>query len=179
MRRHFIVVGDKTTSGGIVTEGEPGAMNRGRWLSYHGARIDCPACESEGRIVGVGPTRPHTYRGKQAALENDLCICKCEPPPVLIASLHNAWMSFESHELAEIGNANDGSDILQRARGAFDRQFRFVDGDGRPVAGIRVYLTDVDGQTKAVVTDRHGRTPLKSGAARQRIGVALREAARK
>lgn len=56
--------------------------------------------------------------------------------------------------------------------------FRFVDEDGRPVEGILVHLTDVDGQTSLVVTDGSGRTPLKSGTANQRIGVALCGAAR-
>lgn len=48
MRRYFIVVGDKTTRGGVVTEGEATATNRGKALSYHGARIHCPACQSDG-----------------------------------------------------------------------------------------------------------------------------------
>lgn len=177
MRRYFIVVGDKTTSGGTVLESDQTVTIHGRAQSYHGARIYCPACKSEGRIAGVGPTRPHTMHGKQAALENDLCICKCEPPPRLIASQRNAWMSFESSEPASMGYGSDGRRQASTVRDSYDRHFRFVDEAGRPVSGIRVHLTDVDGQTSPVMTDSNGRTPIKSGSAEQRIGVSLRREA--
>lgn len=176
MKRYFIVAGDMTTRGGIVTEGDSRSMNHGKAQSYHGARVRCPSCKSEGYIAGAGPTRPHTIHGKQAALEGDLCICKCRPFPLLIASMHNAWMSFGDGELAAMGYASDGSRLSESRSGGFDRLFRFIDEYGTPVAGIRVHLTDVDGQTSSVVTDSDGRTLVKSGKANQRIGVALREA---
>jgi len=163
MRRYFIIEGDKTTSGGTVLEGASCATISGKAQTCHGARVYCPACKSEGRIVGTGPTRPHTLNGKQAALENDLCICKCEPPPRLISSQRIAWMSFDGGE--------DDNGV-----GAYDRHFRFVDEDGKPVSGIRVHLTDMDGKTSPVITDSDGRTPIKSGTVGQWIGVSLREA---
>lgn len=89
--------------------------------------------------------------------------------------MHNAWMSFEKHELISMGYASDGSRLTRNRGDAFDRHFRFVDENGKSVSGIRVHLTDVDGQTIAVVTDANGRTPVISGCANQRIGVALRE----
>ncbi|SAL19790.1 PAAR repeat-containing protein [Caballeronia arvi] len=178
MKRYFIVVGDQTTRGGSVTEGDSRARIRGKAQSYHGAHVYCPSCKSEGHIVGAGPTRRHSIHGKQAALEGDLCACKCEPPPRLIASMRNASMSFEAKELASMGYASDGAFLSQSRDSAFDRHFRFVDERGQPVTGIRVQLVDVDGHASAVITDADGRTPVKSGGASQRIGVALREARR-
>lgn len=175
MRRYFIIVGDKTTSNGTVLEGEERVTIHGKAQACHGARIYCPTCKSEGRIAGAGPSRPHTLHGKQAALENDLCICKCDPPPRLLASQHYASMSFDSEELCRMGYAPDGSRLASGNAGEFDRHFRFVDEHGQPVSGIRVHLTDVDGQTSPVTTDSNGRTPVRSGTAQQRIGVSLRE----
>nr|WP_080421678.1 PAAR domain-containing protein [Burkholderia ubonensis] len=108
MRRYFIVIGDKTTSDGVVLEGEERTKNHGKALSYHGARVYCPACKSEGHIVADGPSRPMLLHGKQVALEDDLCICNCSPPPRLIRSQTNAYMSFEGHELTSKGNTLDG-----------------------------------------------------------------------
>ncbi|GJH08040.1 PAAR domain-containing protein [Caballeronia novacaledonica] len=108
MRRYFIVVGDSTTRGGIVLEGEERATNHDKPLSHHGARVYCHTCKAEGHIVGDGPSRPMLLHGKQVALENDLCICKCSPPPRLLRSQTNASMSFEGHELARMGYGPDG-----------------------------------------------------------------------
>jgi uncharacterized Zn-binding protein involved in type VI secretion len=114
MRRYFIVIGDKTTNGGTVLEGEDRARNHGKPLSYHGARVYCPECKSEGRIVGDGPYRPMRLHGKQVALENDLCICKCSPPPRLIRSQTNASMSFDGDELARMGYAANGGRLPEQ-----------------------------------------------------------------
>ncbi|WP_080411323.1 PAAR domain-containing protein [Burkholderia ubonensis] len=116
MRRYFIVIGDKTTNGGVVLEGEERTKNHGKALSYHGARVYCPACKSEGHIVGDGPSRPMLLHGKQVALEDDLCICDCSPPPRLIRSQTNAFMSFEGHELTQSGYALDGRRLSEEAR---------------------------------------------------------------
>lgn len=72
MRRYFIVAGDQTTRGGVVMEGDPRAKNHGKAQAYHGARVSCPACKSQGYIAGAGPSRPHRIHGRQAALEGDL-----------------------------------------------------------------------------------------------------------
>jgi uncharacterized Zn-binding protein involved in type VI secretion len=118
VRRYFIVEGDKTTRDGTVLEGESRARNRGRPLAYHGARVYCPACKSEGYIVGDGPFRPVRLHGKQVAVENDLCICQCNPPPRLIRSQDNAFMSFDGEALARMGYAPDGRRLRadERAR---------------------------------------------------------------
>lgn len=176
MRRYFIVAGDKTTSDGMVLEGEERAKNHGKPLSYHGARVYCPACKSEGLIVGNGPSRPMRLHGKQVALDNDLCICKCNPPPRLIHSQTDAYMSFDGEALEKMEYAPDGRRTTPDSGETFSQHFRFLDDSGRSVSGILVHLTDVDGQTSPVTTDSNGRTPVKSGASEQQIGVSLRKA---
>lgn len=167
MRRYFIALGDKTTAGGVVTQGDESWRNHGKPLAYHGARIFCPACKTVGYICNVPPYRPMTSKGKQIALENDICICKCKPPPRLIASQDNASMSFEPHELAAVGPWADGSPLPQKAAttpGAFDEQVTLVDRTtGEPLAdfpyrfrgdnGTRVKgRTGIDGRTIRIST---------------------------
>jgi len=116
-----------------------------------------------------------TFDGKQVALEDDLCICQCNPPPRLVASYDDMFQTFESHELAALGYAADGGTLVQAENNgaAFDRHFRFVDENGAPVTGIRVHVTDVNGRTSPVTTDGDGRTPVILGDERQEIAVKL------
>ncbi|MES2743176.1 MAG: PAAR domain-containing protein [Pseudomonadota bacterium] len=96
MRRHFILVGDETTAGGKVIEGLASHTYHGRLTAFEGAQISCAGCKSTGVVRCVAPMRPFILsNGKQAALENDLCICKCPTPPKLVASQTTAGMDFE------------------------------------------------------------------------------------
>ena len=103
MRRALIKLGDKTTAGGTVVDGEPASKHHGTPLSYHGASIYCPACKQTGRACNVPPMRPMGFMGKQALLENDICLCGCQPPPRLIASQSTMHVSFDHEELARMG----------------------------------------------------------------------------
>jgi len=84
--RRFIRKGDKTDRNGVVEDGIENSSFQGQPLAYLGGRVQCPACGAEGVIISDGFPRTMTVRGKQVALENDLCQCKCEPLPKLIAS---------------------------------------------------------------------------------------------
>ncbi|AXF13734.1 PAAR domain-containing protein [Paraburkholderia caledonica] len=156
MRRYFIVLGDKTTAGGVVIQGEESCRNHGKPLAYHGAQIYCHACKTTGYICNVPPYRPMVLMGKQAALENDICICKCSPAPRLIASQNNASMSFESGELAAMGFRPDGSP-MPKETGAFDEQVRAV-GQGAS-EGYPYFIETADGRTFSGSLDRNGQLP--------------------
>ncbi|MFM0258052.1 PAAR domain-containing protein [Paraburkholderia sediminicola] len=93
MARRIILKGDKTDRNGEVLEGVATSMFEGRPIAYHGAPVFCHTCNTQGVIVGDGPSLPMTFMGKQLALENDICKCKCEPPPRLVASQHQASIS--------------------------------------------------------------------------------------
>ena len=86
MRRYNITTGSTTTAGGKVTSGCEGTNFNGEMISREGDRVACPACGTEGFIALTGPHLHEEWNGKQAALEGDLCICKCDPPPELIAN---------------------------------------------------------------------------------------------
>jgi len=138
----MLLKGDKTTADGVVLDGVAAGFNNGTPLTYHGASILCPTCKSTGRIVGAGPSWPMTFNGLQVALENDLCICKCNPPPRLLSSQDDMFMTFESHELAGMGLHSDGRQ-LQGSSNVFDEQVRAV-GAGAS-EGYPYYIETPDG----------------------------------
>ncbi|WP_175792273.1 PAAR domain-containing protein [Burkholderia ambifaria] len=86
MSRRFIRQGDKTDRNGVVVAGIVGTSLQGQPFAYLGASVQCPACGTMGVIISDGSSRAMTMMGKQVALENDLCQCKCEPLPRLVAS---------------------------------------------------------------------------------------------
>ena len=94
MRRYNITTGSTTTVGGKVTSGCEGTSFNGEMISREGDRVACPACGTEGFIALTGPHLHEEWNGKQAALEGDLCICKCDPPPELIANQSSKSQEF-------------------------------------------------------------------------------------
>jgi uncharacterized Zn-binding protein involved in type VI secretion len=84
--RRFVRKGDKTDRNGVVMDGVGNSSFQGQPLAYLGATVQCPACGAAGVIISDGSPRAMTVMDKQVALENDLCQCKCDPLPKLIAS---------------------------------------------------------------------------------------------
>lgn len=109
MRRAILKLGDKTTAGGTVLEGIDCCMHHGTPITFIGAQIWCPQCHSTGRIGWKGPHRIATMMGKQQALEGDICICMCDPPPVCLASQHDSFHVFTAEEVANYGKSRTAS----------------------------------------------------------------------
>jgi len=113
MRRSYIKKGDKTTSGATVNQGIEGVRHQGKNVSFLGAEIYCPRCQSTGYLVGIGPRHPPTWMKKRPALHGDLAICKCTPTPRAIASQNDMFESYDAAYLAKMGFAPNG-DALTR-----------------------------------------------------------------
>ncbi|RBB38920.1 hypothetical protein DPV79_16205 [Burkholderia reimsis] len=171
MKRYFIREGDKTTAGGTVLDGVPNNMHHDVPLSFEGARIHCPACNSEGYAQKVPPYWPMSMMGKAAILDGDLCICKCDPPPTLIASQGDRFMSFESEPEAVGSSAKgfrQGSSVLTH-----DRHFRIINSDGTPVEGLR-YRLQVDGEQDIVgQTGASGKTQLARSNGAKTVSLSI------
>jgi len=86
MRRYHITVGAKTTAGGTVRTGWDYSTINGQAMAREGDVVDCPKCDSTGTIVCDGPRLVDLLEERNAALDGDLCKCKCDPPPRLIAN---------------------------------------------------------------------------------------------
>ena len=93
MSRKFILKDDKTDRNGVVLDGIAGSSFHGRPMAYLGAPVMCHTCETQGVIIPDGGQHTMNVMGKQVALEGDLCQCKCEPLPRLIASQETGTLS--------------------------------------------------------------------------------------
>jgi uncharacterized Zn-binding protein involved in type VI secretion len=155
MKRSYLKIGDKSSAGGTVIEGIPLMRHHGKELTFVGAIVVCPACKSDGRIVAKGPRWPDDLMGKHAALEDDICSCKCSPPPVMIASQSDMTMSFKLHELASMGYGPSGT-ALPEAR-ASDYWVRFALRDRGNCKGLRCRAHFSDGTIEEGVFDSSNR----------------------
>jgi uncharacterized Zn-binding protein involved in type VI secretion len=86
MKRYYITVGAKTTVGGTVVSGLPHGRINGQAMAREGDEVKCPECDSTGTIICVSPRLSEEWDGRKPALDGDLCKCKCDPPPKLIAN---------------------------------------------------------------------------------------------
>jgi uncharacterized Zn-binding protein involved in type VI secretion len=87
MRRYDIRHGDTTTSNGRVQATSESDTIDGIPVAYERDPVWCEACKSMGYIECVGPRIATTGpNGRQQAFSDDLCRCKCNPNPRLIAS---------------------------------------------------------------------------------------------
>lgn len=182
MIRYFLARGDRAGSATII-EGLPDCtcsdpLPRVEIATLY-MKTWCQACGREGFIAPEGPRWPGTAsNGKPWALSGDINVCGCSPSPVFYAE-RGMKMSFTAEQvIALVDPAISVRRSGAPASGAipsFDQHFRFVDESGNPVAGIRVYLTDVNGQISQITTDGDGRTPIMAGSDGQEIGASLSE----
>ncbi|AQV93832.1 PAAR domain-containing protein [Cupriavidus necator] len=93
MRRYDITKGALTTAGGIVIGGDGNDLVEGLEQAYESDPVWCPVCKTVGRIVCVGPRLSMTGpEAREAALSDDLCVCRCVPSPLLVSSQHASYM---------------------------------------------------------------------------------------
>ncbi|UUZ50220.1 hypothetical protein LP420_09775 [Massilia sp. B-10] len=86
------------------------------------------------KIQCVGPRIPETWNGKNVALENDLCICRCQSAPKLLPN-----QNLRCQVIKDAGRALSHPVAAAVARGAptqvFTDRFVLVDEhDGTPLA---------------------------------------------
>jgi len=167
------MLGDKSTAGGIVLEGEHSTTNHGTPLTYLGARVYCHACKSEGHISPRGPRRPFTMMEKDAALDGDVCLCECVPNPVMLASQNTMWESFEGFELDRMGFNTDGTPIDRIPKGDFDERVRIVDGSSRPLASVPYHIRTTRGRVFKGLTDESGYCPRVYTQDAETLDIAL------
>ncbi|MDY7787551.1 PAAR domain-containing protein [Burkholderia ubonensis] len=149
----MILKGDKTTSGGIVIEGDATMTNAGTPLAYQGSQVSCPTCKTTGVIANVPPYLPMTFcGGRQVALEGDLCLCACDPKPKLLASRNDMFMTLESHELAQMGFAADGTKLPPPPNSDF---IAFKANESGSLSGLHCVAHFDDGSSVTGYFDHH------------------------
>ncbi|UYZ71179.1 PAAR domain-containing protein [Moraxella bovis] len=109
LTRYYILENDATTAGGIVqTTTNPIVFNvDGKKQSCIGDDVWCSACQSMGKIVPTGPRLSFSLGGAMPALNDDLCLCKCNPPPKLINSQTSFKEIIDDNRLAQYQKARE------------------------------------------------------------------------
>lgn len=104
MSRSIICVGDTTSHGGNVLEGNPTATLDGRPISGVGHMVACPQCKGKFPILPdlLGRRYPHIVDGRDTAVEGMRTACGA----TLIASQSNSTISDEGE-----GHANTGAAV--------------------------------------------------------------------
>lgn len=162
MRRYTITLGAATTAGGRVSSASSDSAIDGVPIALEGDSIACPACNSSGRILCVGPRIPETWNGRHVALENDLCTCRCTPAPRLLASqtIRCQVLKDTGHALSDAMESAMGAPRRARA-GEYGGRFLLLDAlTGAPLAHREYAVVRQSGRLEFGKSDAGGRTHL-------------------
>ncbi|MDB5825940.1 MAG: hypothetical protein JWQ73_160 [Variovorax sp.] len=161
LNRLYIMVGDPTTVGGHVITGSDVNTWHGRQMAAEGDQIDCPACSSIGIIRSTGDrssVSSKDQRGREQALNGDLCICRCRPPPLLIATQNSYGIGVHSDALPSVGGAFD--ELRIEATKSIDEKLRAIDTEtGQALAGLAYFIKSSSGAITTGYTDASGMCP--------------------
>ena len=165
MRRYTITLGAPTTSGGKVISASSEGKIDGVAIALEGDLVSCPACKTAGKILCVGPRIPESWNGKNVALENDLCVCRCAVPPKLMPS-----QMLRSQVIKDTGRAlsNPAAEGSVRGPGGqvYTDRFRLIDDhDGRALVNREYAVVRASGKLEFGTSDDSGQTHLLSTTA--------------
>lgn len=165
MRRYFITLGARTSAGGKVVSASSAACIDGAAIALEGDLVACSGCNTTGKIRCVGPRIPETWNGRNVALENDLCICRCEIMPKLLTS-----QVLRSQVIKDSGRALSHLVSCAPAQGRPDQvyaeQFRLLDmRSGAPMAGREYAVVRGNGKLEFGTCDAGGLTHVLSATA--------------
>lgn len=147
--RNFLCVGDPPVTGGAVLPYNVPYPTTfyGRDVALINGKVYCEACKSTGIIIKAGGPRRLLFEG-EAALDGDLCLCKCSPPPPIKAThALNDW--FDDDAFGNPGLAP-----------FYDEQIRAIDQKtGQVLDGVAYFIKTSTGKIYKGYTDEFGLCP--------------------
>jgi uncharacterized Zn-binding protein involved in type VI secretion len=172
VKRYTITEGATTTAGGkVISASSHGSVNGAR-IALENDPVHCPACNSTGHIVCVGPRLSERWNGVQVALENDLCACQCYPHPRLVPSqTMRCQVVSENAAGADTGALNGATSERSVAAASagqqetYDQYFRVKDEAGQPLVDFPYLIELSSGRRIEGRTNQEGKT-VKVGASR-------------
>jgi uncharacterized Zn-binding protein involved in type VI secretion len=176
MRRYAITLGSPTTSGGKVITASSAMSLPGGPIALEGDTAFCAKCGHEGKIVCVGPRLPESWMGRQIALLDDVCVCRCSEPPKLIPTqaLKFQELSTSSDSVASsTTSTHSDAGEARAAPGVLDECFRIVGANGSPCSGIRYRVRSASGHSWDGRTDDQGFTQRVSTREPEQLTVEL------
>jgi hypothetical protein len=122
-------------------------------------------CKTAGKILCVGPRIPETWGGKNVALENDLCICRCASAPRLLPI-----QTLRCQVIKDSGRALSNPAAMPAARPeaghAYAERFVLVDDhDGTPLPNREYAVVRASGKLEFGTSDVAGQTHMLSATA--------------
>jgi uncharacterized Zn-binding protein involved in type VI secretion len=155
-KRYHIRAGAKTTAGGTVRAMSDWYKLNGVPLALEGDPMDCPACNTQGVIQCVAPRLSERFNGKQYALHDDLCICKCSPPPKLIAEQSSKCQVIVLAAEESIEEAHARATATRAAIAIYDEQPHLL---APPIEGLPYHIETKDGRKVSGRTGPGGLLP--------------------
>lgn len=181
--RRWLTDAGRSTAGGVPKASSEAMTHMGNKCILDGDSIYCPKCKTTGYVKHVKPDANAWLISvgngvsKMQCLSDDLCICKCTPPPRMIASdIETEQTACHVHSSEIVGDAvhwyiatgNDPSAIGI----THDQRFKLTDENtGEPISG-QSYVLECNGHTVEGETDADGMTQAihaKSGASQVTI----------
>jgi uncharacterized Zn-binding protein involved in type VI secretion len=168
IKRYYITLGAATTAGGEVTTASSFMSIDGVKAALDRDKVWCPQCSSEGYIGLDGPRLSSSFNSKQHALHDDLCICKCDPPPRLVAVQNHSSQTIDADwHAAQASATGETAGHLNKTRirdaGADDIPLVLLDPDTQEPFKQRPYRLELRNKLIEGTTDLNGATrPLTS-----------------
>lgn len=137
-------------------------------VTYVGARVYCPVCKSEGVIVQQGRRLPSfDIKGREAALNGDLCVCRCERHPQMLASHNRAYVELDEHSVANnvAGNAveaNEAKQVHSALDKIYSRRIYVWDSSTGEALKHQAFVADVGGGRQLGKTDNDGYATIET-----------------
>lgn len=129
LKRYHITLGATTTAGGKVTSAGAFISIDGAQMALENDTVSCPTCHSQGVIKPDGPRLSERWNGRHVALNDDLCICKCSPPPRLVNSQTLKCQIIDAQQFSD-----------QAAATAAELAKRATEDSGNPVDEVAIRL---------------------------------------
>lgn len=173
--RYHITLGARTSAGGKVISASAFRAIHGANIACEGDAIFCPACKSQGIIELHGARLNERVHGKQVSLSDDLCRCKCVPPPRLIAvqSVSKQTIGEDEAEHAQAQAAAHAAQLNAAETKAESHPdelpFVMLDPKTDEPYRHRRYRLELQGRIIEGVTDQHGLTVKLNAADRAAV----------
>lgn len=161
--RYEITLGASTTAGGKVISADPFLTIDGIPVAHADDQVACPACNTVGVIKPDGPRLSDIFMGKEVALSDDLCICKCTPPPRLLANQAMCYQQIDADwHAGQAGAAADAAAELNAAESNAatpdGMPLVLLDPDTEQPCKHRPYRLELEGSVIEGTTDQNGAT---------------------
>jgi uncharacterized Zn-binding protein involved in type VI secretion len=164
LTRYHITAGASTTAGGKVMSGSASKSINGARIACAGDPVSCPQCHATGVIEPDGPRLSDRFDGRQMALSDDLCRCKCNPPPRLVANqtlfkqiIDADWVAA-SAGAAALAAAQLNTAASRAATGTDGVPLVLLDPETQEPFRHRPYRLELGAGTITGTTDQNGAT---------------------